>query len=162
MLTVSQGCSFQLPHLFPPMGLSKVTLSRRYAFHSFIVLVLTQAQAKFGISALGVASANVFIDLDTSASLEFQLNAIPNVSTQSGVNIGAVNQASGSANGCVNVGAGLSVDAGAQGSLFGLFNAETKVSLFNQTFELLKVFSVIQKVCRLWVNRLFPVFLEML
>ncbi|KAG6877409.1 hypothetical protein C0992_010015 [Termitomyces sp. T32_za158] len=40
--------------------------------------------------------------------------------------------------GCVKVDAGLNVNAGANGDFFGLFNANTKVPLFNKTFEILQ------------------------
>ncbi|KAG6867774.1 hypothetical protein C0993_011259 [Termitomyces sp. T159_Od127] len=40
--------------------------------------------------------------------------------------------------GCIKVDAGLSVNAGADGDFFGLFNANTKVPLFNHTFEILQ------------------------
>jgi hypothetical protein len=39
------------------------------------------------------------------------------------------------ANGCVNLQGGLSVNAGAQGSFFSLFNPATQVSLFNKQFQ---------------------------
>jgi len=91
----------------------------------------------FGISALSVASANIFLDLDASATLGFQLNAAANLSTETGTNV-ATRDATGSVNGCVDIGAGLSVDAGARGSLFGIFNAEAKEVLFNQKFDLFK------------------------
>ena len=42
------------------------------------------------------------------------------------------------ANGCVDLQGGLSVNAGAIGSFFGFFNAGTQVSLFNKKFQLFK------------------------
>jgi len=42
------------------------------------------------------------------------------------------------ANGCVDLQGGLSVNAGATGSFFGFFNAATQVSLFNKQFQLFK------------------------
>ncbi|KAJ7763199.1 hypothetical protein DFH07DRAFT_813099 [Mycena maculata] len=44
---------------------------------------------------------------------------------------------SASVNGCVNVGAGLAVSAGASADFFGLFDPSTSVSLFNKQFMLL-------------------------
>ena len=66
------------------------------------------------------------------------MNAAANLSTETGTNV-ATRDATGSVNGCVDIGAGLSVDAGARGSLFGVFNAEAKEVLFNQKFDLFKV-----------------------
>jgi hypothetical protein len=98
-------------------------------------------QINFGVSALGVASANVFLDLDASATIGFQLNAAANISTETGTGTDvATRDATGSVNGCVDIEAGLAVDAGAKGSFFGIFNAETKAVLFSQKFDLFKVF----------------------
>jgi hypothetical protein len=106
------------------------------------VSAMTPAQVRFGVSAfVGIAHASVFLDLDASATVGFQLNAAANVSTETGKDIGTVNHADASADGCVDIGAGLDVEAGADGSFFGLFKADTKVSLFAQKFEILKVFA---------------------
>jgi hypothetical protein len=45
---------------------------------------------------------------------------------------------SASVDGCVDMQAGFSVNAGAQGSFFGLFDPSTKITLFNKQFELFK------------------------
>ena len=42
-------------------------------------------------------------------------------------------------NGCASVSAGLDVNAGADASFFDLFDANKKVSLFKQDFDLFKV-----------------------
>ncbi|KAH9475770.1 hypothetical protein JR316_0011329 [Psilocybe cubensis] len=48
-------------------------------------------------------------------------------------------EGSGSFSGCVEIGAGLDVNAGADANFFELFNTGTKVSLFSKKFELFKV-----------------------
>ncbi|KAF4610321.1 hypothetical protein D9613_010283 [Agrocybe pediades] len=53
-------------------------------------------------------------------------------------NTSSDNTSSKSFSGCVDVGAGLDVNAGANADFFGLFNKETKVSLFSKKFELFK------------------------
>lgn len=59
------------------------------------------------------------------------------ISTATGTNGGVDGSASFS--GCVEIGAGFDVNAGADANFFGLFNPETKVSLFSKKFELFKV-----------------------
>lgn len=86
-----------------------------------------------GINFLGsVASATVFLDLDASATLDITgaAQASAGASTKSG------KAASASAQGCVDLSSGLDVNAGAQGSFFGLFDKSTQVTLFSKDFEL--------------------------
>ena len=45
----------------------------------------------------------------------------------------------GNVNGCVDVGAALDVNAGAQGKLFGILDQSTKVNLFHKHFDLFTV-----------------------
>jgi hypothetical protein len=89
----------------------------------------------FGVSAFaGKASATVFLDLDTSATLALSLgagakltNAIPArraVSTSAGVQ------------GCVDAKTGIAANVGVQGDLFGLFDASKTVPLFTKNFDL--------------------------
>jgi hypothetical protein len=51
----------------------------------------------------------------------------------------ATTNTSASFGGCVDVSAGLDVNAGADASFFGLFDAQTKVNLFTKKFDLFKV-----------------------
>lgn len=46
---------------------------------------------------------------------------------------------SASFEGCIEIQAGLSVDAGADASFFGIFDKNTKATLFSKDFELFKV-----------------------
>lgn len=85
-----------------------------------------------GINALGgIASANVFVDLDAKGSVNLNLNA--------GAGAAIDGTKSAGVDGCVDVGTGLAVQAGADASFFGLFDTNTKVDLFKKDFELFKV-----------------------
>lgn len=83
---------------------------------------------QFGLDALGgAASANVFLDLDANAAVT--LSASGSIS----------NSAAGTYNGCVDVGGGLSVNAGASGNLFGLWSDSTQVALWNHDYKIYDV-----------------------
>ncbi|KAJ7347727.1 hypothetical protein DFH08DRAFT_649277, partial [Mycena albidolilacea] len=80
-----------------------------------------------GVSALGgIGQATVSLTLDAQASATLSLDG----SATAGVSTGSAASASGSVNGCIDVGAGLDVNAGASADFFGLFNPSTKVNLF--------------------------------
>ncbi|KAJ7595412.1 hypothetical protein C8J56DRAFT_775131 [Mycena floridula] len=82
-----------------------------------------------GLSAFdGIAQANVFLELDASASLTLTLDAstTPNITSQ---NI----------NGCAEINCALEVNAGADASLFDLFSKDTSINLARIGFELVKV-----------------------
>ncbi|KAG7086957.1 hypothetical protein E1B28_002874 [Marasmius oreades] len=81
-----------------------------------------------GISALSIANAEVFLELDASATLS--LNAAASTKKSQGTN------ATTTGGGCVDMGVGLDVAAGARGNFFSIFNEQTQVSLFNKQFEL--------------------------
>ncbi|KAJ7708174.1 hypothetical protein B0H17DRAFT_971719 [Mycena rosella] len=90
----------------------------------------------FGISAIGdLAQATISLDFDASSTMTLTLdgaaNASGNVST-SGVDVASK---SASVNGCVDIGAGLSINAGADGSFFGLFDFAPSVNLFTKNFD---------------------------
>jgi len=55
--------------------------------------------------------------------------------------------ASASVDGCVDVGAELDVNAGADGSFFGLFDKTTQVNLLSKKFELFKVRIILFTEC---------------
>ena len=75
-----------------------------------------------GLTALGIVSASVFLNLDASATF--------NVSTAS----------STSPQPCVTATTDLNVGVGAQGSFFNFFNSSTaSTSLFNKEFPLFQV-----------------------
>jgi len=91
----------------------------------------------FGISALDNAvSATVFLDLDTSASMtaSAQIGAV--ASTTVGSPGATTNSSVG---GCFEIDSEFSVNAGAEGSFFDLFDENTKVPLFDKKFQLFKV-----------------------
>jgi hypothetical protein len=105
-----------------------------------------------GITVLsGIATATVYLDLDASAAVTLSLNStaqsnatMPHpsaVSTTMSDPVARSNVAdkTGNVNGCVDVGAALDVNAGAQGKLFGIFDQSTKVNLFHKHFDLFTV-----------------------
>ncbi|KAJ7058958.1 hypothetical protein C8F01DRAFT_284946 [Mycena amicta] len=86
-----------------------------------------------GISGLaGLAQATVFLDLDASASMTLSLDANANA----GVSTTADPTASASVKGCIDVAAGFDVNAGADGSFFGIFDKSTQVNLFSKKFDI--------------------------
>ncbi|KAJ7708197.1 hypothetical protein B0H17DRAFT_1031883 [Mycena rosella] len=88
-----------------------------------------------GVSGLaGTASATVFLTLDASASMTLSLDA----NATAGVSTTDPAAASANVNGCIDVGAGLAVTAGASADFFGLFDPNTKVNLFTKNFDLFK------------------------
>ncbi|KAI0757750.1 hypothetical protein C8Q80DRAFT_1091869 [Daedaleopsis nitida] len=88
----------------------------------------------FGLDVLGgAAQASVRLDVDTSAALDLSLAAVADAGAGAGTS--ADDAAFG---GCVDVTTGLNVQAGADGSLFGLFDAHPTVSLFSKTFDLFR------------------------
>ncbi|KAJ7673894.1 hypothetical protein DFH06DRAFT_1279635 [Mycena polygramma] len=88
-----------------------------------------------GVSALGgIASATVTLNLDASATMTLTLDASANAD----VSTGGAPAASGQVNGCVDIGAGLNVNAGASADFFNLFDPSTKVNLFTKNFDLFK------------------------
>jgi hypothetical protein len=101
----------------------------------------------------------VFLDLDASSTLNLQLNAGANITKETGKNA-AVQDAG--VNGCVDVSAALNVNAGATGSLFDIFNAQTTANLFSKNFDLFQVFWLIYTRCNPWKSDPFPRLLEML
>ncbi|KAJ7087908.1 hypothetical protein B0H15DRAFT_736963, partial [Mycena belliarum] len=82
-----------------------------------------------GVSGLaGLAQATVFLNLDASASMTLTLDADANAAVTS-VDGGSQSN-SASVSGCIDIGAGLAVSAGADAKFFGLFDPSTKVDLF--------------------------------
>jgi len=105
-----------------------------------------------GITVLsGIATATVYLDLDASAAVTLSLNAtaqsnatVPHSSAVSTTMSDPVARSdvadkTGNVNGCVDVGAALDVNAGAQDKLFGIFDQSTKVNLFHKHFDLFTV-----------------------
>ncbi|KAI5115267.1 hypothetical protein M0805_004957 [Coniferiporia weirii] len=83
-----------------------------------------------GLSAFG-ASATVFLDVDTSATLDLGLGAGVNGS----IDTGEATSASAEVDGCVNIGGGVSVDVRAEGSFPGLFDDSTQTSPLQKSFS---------------------------
>lgn len=89
----------------------------------------------FGISALeGAASATIFVDLDADATLE--LGGAAKLTPRS---TELAPRAAVDFGGCVALSSGVRASAGAQGSLFGLLDAQKAVPLFEKRFSLFEV-----------------------
>ncbi|KAF7297644.1 hypothetical protein MKEN_01387500 [Mycena kentingensis (nom. inval.)] len=85
-----------------------------------------------GISGLaGLAQATVFLNLDASATMTLSLDAQADASASTDGN-----SADASVKGCIDVGAELAVNAGADASFFGLFDPSTSINLFDKKFNL--------------------------
>ncbi|KAJ6480354.1 hypothetical protein C8R45DRAFT_351910 [Mycena sanguinolenta] len=82
------------------------------------------------LGGLGQATVSLTLDAQASATLSLDASADAGVSTDSG------SSASGTVNGCVDIGAGLDVNAGASADFFGLFDSSTKETLFSKQFDL--------------------------
>ena len=79
-------------------------------------------QIDVGISALnGIASTDVFLNLDASADFTASTTSIANPQP------------------CVTVSSNINVGVGAEGSFFSLFNKTVSKSLFDKTFPLFQV-----------------------
>ncbi|KAL5520933.1 hypothetical protein ACEPAF_2936 [Sanghuangporus sanghuang] len=88
---------------------------------------------KFGLEVLGT-NANIFLDLDAFAALDLGLVAGATASVDSS---GATN-ASAQVGGCVDVNGGVSINAGADASFFGLFDTSAVIALFSKDFDLFR------------------------
>jgi hypothetical protein len=127
-------------------------------------------ELNFGVTALGkVASATVFLNLDSFAQVDMTFNAAATgISTQIGgkkagkksrmlalpaseasdedvgdeteaEELEIARRAAVAVNGCVDMKLGVDANVGAQGSFFGLFDASKNFVLFSKDFELFKV-----------------------
>ena len=92
---------------------------------------------EFGMTVLK-QTADIFLELDTFAELDLSLTAAANASVSAGNGNSTNTTTSAGAGGCVDVQAGLSVNAGADADLFGIIKANDKVSLFSKSFDLFK------------------------
>ncbi len=94
---------------------------------------------EFGISLLK-QTADIFLELDTYAELDLLLTAAANASASTGgTGSNSTSTSTGAGvGGSVDIFAGLSVNAGADADLFGIFKVNDKVSLFDKSFDLFK------------------------
>jgi hypothetical protein len=70
-----------------------------------------------------VAQATISVQLDAQANMALTFDA----GATAGVSTSDPASASGSVNGCVDIGAGMDVNIGASADFFGLFDPSTKV-----------------------------------
>ena len=109
------------------------------------------SQLNLGLSLIKVATAKVFLNLDTAAIVAFNLSASASVTddigfTTSDTSVEA-STGSGQSNpdveasveGCVDVKGEVSINAGAEGSFLNLFDDSTKVELFSKSFDFFQV-----------------------
>ena len=87
---------------------------------------------EFGLSLAG-HDTGLYLELDTYAELDLSLTAASGSGSTDGSNL-----TSTSAGGCVDIFTGLSVNAGADADLLGLFSADDKVVLYDKSFDLYK------------------------
>ncbi|KAJ6551968.1 hypothetical protein B0H19DRAFT_1159503 [Mycena capillaripes] len=98
----------------------------------------------FGVDAIGgLATAALFVEFDTSSTITTSLDAAASVSGNASTSGVAVTNKSSSLNGCVDIGAGLSINAGADldnqvGELFQALNFDPNVNLFTKNFDFFK------------------------
>lgn len=81
------------------------------------------------------ASATIFLDLDSSASLSLSLDTNATLGDFSKETDDTQAQISG----CIGVNGGMSVNAGAEGSFFDLFDNTTQVALLSKNIQLFQV-----------------------
>ncbi|KAJ7143869.1 hypothetical protein C8R44DRAFT_601420, partial [Mycena epipterygia] len=85
-----------------------------------------------GLTAFTFVTASVYLDLDASASIVLDLNAKANATV---TGTGAA-RASGSVDGCVDIGAAFSVSVGASGDLFGRISDSVDYALYSDSWDL--------------------------
>ncbi|KAJ7853368.1 hypothetical protein B0H13DRAFT_1538765, partial [Mycena leptocephala] len=104
----------------------------------------------FGIEALDVATANVALSLDASATMVLKVEAKavhsnnatttatsePTATSSSAPLVSATTAADASFGGSFVISGGLDLSASATGKFFGIFDASKKLSLFKKSFQL--------------------------
>ena len=89
---------------------------------------------------LGSAEAKVFANVDGSVNLQLSLEVSETIKGDVGlVSRGTSVPQNSTFGGCVEVGTGISVNVGAEGSLFGLFEDSIAKELFARNFTLFQV-----------------------
>ncbi|KAI1787639.1 hypothetical protein LXA43DRAFT_1164830 [Ganoderma leucocontextum] len=88
---------------------------------------------EFGMSLAGHNTA-LYLELDSFAKLDLSLTAAASGSMSTDCS----NSTSTGAGGCVDILTGLSVNAGADADLLGIFSADDKVVLYDKSFDLYK------------------------
>ncbi|KAJ7171262.1 hypothetical protein C8R46DRAFT_183561 [Mycena filopes] len=89
----------------------------------------------FGVTAVGgIATSTISVDFDTSSTLTMNLDADGSVS---GGSTGVTNKTFSGLEGCVDIGAGLAINAGADAKLFQL-ELNPNVNLFTKNFDFFK------------------------
>ncbi|KAJ6531441.1 hypothetical protein DFH09DRAFT_1370588 [Mycena vulgaris] len=89
-------------------------------------------ELKLGLEAFTFVEASVYLDLEATASIALDLNAVANATVTGTGKAGA----NGSVDGCVDIGAAFSVNVGAEGSLFDIISDSIKYPLFSDDWDL--------------------------
>ncbi|KAJ7841087.1 hypothetical protein B0H14DRAFT_1051692 [Mycena olivaceomarginata] len=97
----------------------------------------------FGVNAIGgLATASLFINFDTSSTVTASLDGSATVNGNASTSGVAVTKTASSLDGCVDIGAGLSINAGADvpdaNELFKIFDITPNVNLFTKNFDFFK------------------------
>lgn len=100
-------------------------------------------QVEIGLTVLSEAQANIFLNLDAAAIMDLSLTAGAEGSVSSNGSTGSTEDVEG----CIDIKGEVSINAGATGSFFDLFDATTSVPLFDKTFELFSVSCGIISTC---------------
>ncbi|KAH8923602.1 hypothetical protein BT69DRAFT_1262291 [Atractiella rhizophila] len=88
-----------------------------------------------GLDALSIAKAEVFLNLDSSATLNANLAVTgPEINQNLSVPITASDP---QFSGCLDIAAGLDVNAGASADFFDIFKKDATISLFSKDFQIL-------------------------
>lgn len=97
-------------------------------------------KVNLGITALDFVEARVFANIDGSANAQLSLEAPKTSASDIDPDSEGTSVSQNSTFcGCVVVGTGISVNVGAEGSLFDLFEDSTGTELFAQNFTLFQV-----------------------
>nr|GAT46929.1 predicted protein [Mycena chlorophos] len=88
-------------------------------------------QLSVGLNAFsGIATAEVYLNLDASATLDLDLTASASASAST-----SGNAASGTVDGCLGVDAGIAVNLGAEGDLFGFISGSAEYPIYSGEWE---------------------------
>ena len=110
----------------------KLSASPNVTAHAQVAAHL-KPRLEFGATILN-QTADIFLELDAYAELDLALTAAANGS----VSTDGSNSISTGIGGCMDILAGLSVNAGADADLLGIFDVNDTVSLYNKSFDLFK------------------------
>lgn len=99
-------------------------------------------KVNLGITALEFAEAKVFANIDGSVNAQLSLEASNTITSDTDLYFeGTAVPQNSTFRGCTEVGTGISVNVGADGSLFGIVEGSITKELFSRNFTLFQVCS---------------------